>query len=171
MLMKRRYEVDESYWLVRRSRFFSHRSLFTLRRTALTFKWGRVPKIWELSFIDRMKGLEKMGLGFDEILRSTLPQFIGEDPAHVLRTWVGRKARNSPERFTRSVSEIFGPSARHIVVGIDRLTDEASLLENKKPKDPPYKSLLEAIQKSNAVLTAPQLREPNRTTLTSTSKN
>ena len=158
--MRRRYEVDESYWLVRRSRSFSRRTLFTLRRTALTFKWGRIPKIWELSFVDRMRELEKVGLTFDEILQSTLPQFLGVDPSHVLRTWVGSKARCDPERFARSVSEMFGASARNVLTSINKLVDEVSLLEAKAPKEPPYQSLLEAIKRVDAGMTVVQPSKP-----------
>jgi hypothetical protein len=114
-----------------------------------------------------MKGLEKKGLAFDEILRSTLPQIFGEDTSHVLRIWVGRKARNNPERFARTISKMFGPSAHNVVVGIDRLTDEASLFAKKAHKEPPYQSLLDAIQKSDAAITVAQPVKPQGTTLTS----
>ena len=154
--MRRKYEIDESYWLVRRSRSFSRRALFTLRRAALALKWGRVPKIWELSFIDRMKELEETGLTFDEVLHSTLPQLFGEDPSQVLRFWIGRKARRNPERFARSVSEMFGSSARSVLGGIELLSVEMNLFEMSAPQEPPYQSLLEAIQRSDATMTVAQ---------------
>ena len=159
-LMKRKYEVDESYWLVRRARSFSRRALFTLRRAALTFKWGRIPKTWELSFIDRMRELEKTGLTFDEVLRSTLPKLFGVDPSHVLRTWVGRKARCNPERFARSVSGMFGASARSVLGSLDMLVDEKSLFEAKVPKEPPVQSLLVAMQKANGSMIVVQPSKP-----------
>lgn len=152
--MSRKYEVDESYWLVRHSRSFSRHALFTLRRAALTFKWGRVPKTWELSFIDMMRELEKTGLTFDEILQSTLPQFLGEDPSQVLRSWVGRKARCNSEWFARSVSEMFGASARSVLASIEMLVDEKSLLEAKVPKEPPIQSLLVAMTRAHALANA-----------------
>ena len=154
--LRRKYEVDESYWLVRCSRSFAPRALFTLRRAALTFKWGRIPKLWELSFIDRMKELEEVGLTFDEVLRSVLPQLFGEDTSEVLRTWVGRKARCNPERFARSISTMFGASARSILRSIEKLVDEASMLEAKVPKEPPCQSLLDAIQRIDAGMTVAQ---------------
>jgi hypothetical protein len=139
---------------------FSRRALFMLRRAALTFKWGRVPKVWELSFIDRMRELEKTGLTFDEILQSTLPQFLGEDPSQVLRSWIGRKAGCNPERFARSVSEMFGASARSVLSSIDVLVDEESLLEAKVPKEPPIQSLLVAMQRAIANKTIVQPSQP-----------
>ncbi len=161
-VMKREYEVDESYWLVRRTRSFARRAHFTLRRVALTFKWGRIPKVWELSFIDRMRNLEKEGLPFNEVLRSTLPKFFGVDPSYVLRTWIGRKARCNPERFTRSISEMFGASARNVLISLNRHVDEASMLERKTPKDPPYQSLLIAIRKIDEGMMVPQSSRPQR---------
>jgi len=158
--MRRKHEADESNWLVRRARCFSRQALFTLRRAALTFKWGRVPTVWELSFVDRMRGLEKEGLTFDEILQSTLPQFLGVDPSHVLMSWIGRRARCSPERFVRSVSEMFGASAHNVLSNIDVLVDETSLLEAKAPKEPLYQSLLEAIQGVDAGMTIVQPLKP-----------
>jgi hypothetical protein len=154
--MKRKYEVDESYWLVRESRSTSRRALLTLRRAALFFKWGRVPEIWELSFIDRMRKLQRAGVAFDEVLRSTLPEIFGEDTSLVLRTWVGRKARRNPERFTRSISEMFGASSRNVLGSVDSLVDEASLLQKKVPREPPIQCLLDAIQRADAAMTAAQ---------------
>jgi hypothetical protein len=127
---------------------------------ALTLKWGRAPNAWELSFIDRMKALQKAGLTFDEILRSSLPQIFGEDTSEVLRSWIGNKARNNPERFARTIAKMFGASARSVVVSVDRLTDEARLFETKTPREPPYKSMLEAIQRADEGMTVAQPRRP-----------
>ena len=181
--LRRKYEVDESHWLVVRSRAFIRRALtelgafrrrafFELRRAALAPKWGRVPRAWELSFIDRMRDVQKKGLSFDEVLRSTLPNLFGEDGSHVLRTWVGKKGRNDPERFARTVSHMFGASARDVLGSVDSLTDENSMLEEKAPQEPPYRSLLEAIQRSDAAAgmaaeaTASQGTTPQRHPLT-----
>ncbi|MGD0478424.1 MAG: hypothetical protein ABSB29_09710 [Nitrososphaerales archaeon] len=131
-----------------------------LRRVALTFKWGRIPKTWELSFIDRMRELEEAGLTFDEILCSTLPQLIGEDTSEILRTWVGEKARCNPERFARSISKMFGTSARSVLGSIKRLADEESLLKKKAPLEPPIQLLLEAIRRSEAGMIAAQPNKP-----------
>ena len=160
--MRRKYEVDESYWLVRRGRSFARSAHFTLRRAALTLKWRRVPEVWELSFIDRMRELAKAGITFDEVLRSTLPQIFGEDTSEVLRTWIGRRSTACPERFARSVSKMFGASARNVLGSVDSLTDEASLFEKRAPKEPPLKSLLDAIRKSDAMMPAPQPLAPNQ---------
>ena len=148
--MKRKYEVDESYWLVRRSRSFAGRLSFALRRAALTLRWGRVPKVWELSFIDRMRELGKKGVTFDRVLRKTLPELFGEDTSLVLRTWIGKKARNNPERFARAISKMFGASAHPVLGSIDRLTDDESLFQEEAPKDQPLQSLVEVIQKADA---------------------
>jgi hypothetical protein len=158
--MKRKYEVDESYWLIRRSRSFPRRFLFVLRRATLTFRWGRVPKAWELSFIDRMREREKAGLTFNEVLRSTLPKLMGEDTSYVLRKWVGRRARCNPEGFARNIFEMFGASSRNVLISLDKLVDERSLLEAKAPKEPPIQSLLEAMQRAKAGMTAVQPDKP-----------
>ena len=138
----------------------SGRVLFTLRRVALTFKWGRIPKTWEMSFLDRMKELRKVGLTFDEVLRSTLPQFFGEDPSRILRFCIGRKARSNPERFARSVSKMFGASARSVLGSIEMLVNEKGLLEAKVPKEPPIQSLLVAMQRANARMMVAQPDRP-----------
>jgi hypothetical protein len=158
--MRRRYEVDESYLLVRRSRSFPRRFLFVLRRAALTLKWGRIPNRWELAFIDRMKELENVGLTFDEVLRSTLPQLFGEDPSHVLRFCIGPKARCNAEKFVRTISKMFGSSARSVLTTMEMLSDEMSLLEMNTPREPPYQSLLDAIERSEAGMTVAQPNKP-----------
>jgi hypothetical protein len=158
--MRRKYEVDESYWLVRESRSTSRRVLLTLRRAALTFRWGRVPKIWELSFVDRMRKIQRVGLTFDEVLRSTLPQIFGEDNSEVLRVWVGKRARRDPERFARNISKMFGASARNVLGSVDSLADVASLLAKKVPREPPIQCLLDAIQRADAAMTVAQTVSP-----------
>jgi hypothetical protein len=157
--LKRKYEVDESYWLVRGFRHFVRQVPPALRIIALTVKWRRVPRPWELSFIDRMRELLRAGLTFDEILSAALPQLFGEDTSHVFRSWIGRKARQNPERFVRSVSGMFGASARSVIVSIDKLTDEANMFERKAPQEPPYQSLLEAIRKSDEAMMLAQRLE------------
>ena len=147
--LRRKYEVDESYWLVKRGRKFFHIAHFTLRRTGLTFKWGRIPKVWEMSFIDRMREIERAGVSLDEVLRATLPQLFGDDTSEVLRSWIGKRARENPERFARSISKMFGASARNVLGSVDSLTDEVSLLSKKVPTVPPYQSLIDAIRRSD----------------------
>ncbi len=119
--------------------------------------------MWELSFIDRMRQLEKEGLPFNEVLRATLPKLIGADTSHVLRTWVGRRARHNPEYFTRSISDMFGPSARNVLISLDILVNKQSLLEAKIPKEPPVQSLLVAMQRaSTGIMVAQSNRSPTR---------
>ncbi len=107
-------------------------------------------------FIDRMRELEKRGLPFNAVLRSTLPKLFGVDPSDVLRTWVGKKARRDPEYFVRSVSKMFGASARHVLGSLEMLVDERSLRAAKSPREPPVQALLVAIQKAEAGKTAAQ---------------
>lgn len=158
--MRRKYVADGSHWLVKRFRSFLRQVPPTLRIVALTVKWGRIPNPWELSFIDRMRELEKKGLAFHEVLRSTLPQLFGEDASEILGSWMGRKARCNPERFSRTISKMFGASARSVIVSIDRLSDEVSLLEKNTPKEPPIQSLLEAIRKAEEGMTVEQPSKP-----------
>jgi hypothetical protein len=154
--MKRKYEVDESYWLVRESRSTSRRALLTLRRAALSFRWGRVPRIWELSFVDNMRKIQRVGLTFDEVLRSTLPQIFGEDNSEVLRIWIGKKARRDPERFARNISKMFGASARNVLGSVDNLVDVESLFAKRVPREPPIQCLLDAIRRADAAMMAAQ---------------
>jgi hypothetical protein len=158
--MRRKYVADVSCWLVKCFRSFLRQVPPTLRIVALTVKWGRIPNPWELSFIDRMRELEKKGLAFHEVLSSTLPQLFGEDASEILSSWMGRKARCNPERFTRTISKMFGASARSVIVSIDRLSDEVSLLEKNTPKEPPIQSLLEAIRKAEEGMTVEQPSKP-----------
>ncbi len=97
-----------------------------------------------------MKELEKAGVRFSRVVNSALPQLFGDDTAHVLRSWVGKKGIRSPERFVRSITKMWGPSARSVIVSINKLTDQPSFLEKKAPEEPPYKSLLDATQKADA---------------------
>jgi hypothetical protein len=55
---------------------------------------------------------------------------------------------------------MFGASARSVIVSIDRLSDEVSLLEKNTPKEPPIQSLLEAIRKAEEGMTVEQPSKP-----------
>jgi len=158
--MRRKYVANVSYWLVKRFRSFLRQVPPTLRIVALTVKWGRIPNPWELSFIGRMRELEKKGLAFHEVLSSTLPQLFGEDTSEILSSWMGRKARCNPEQFTRTISKMFGASARSVIVSIDRFSDEVSLLEKNTPPEPPYRSILDAIRKAEEGMTVAQPSKP-----------
>ena len=147
--MKRKYEVDEGHPLVIRGRIIIKEALFDLRRALLTLKWRRVPKVWELRFIDKMRGLERRGLPFGDVLKATLPQLFGDDTSLVLRTWVGRKGRKNPEGFARAVSGMFGKSARNVLTSVERISSQENLLSAGLPEAPSYTSLVEAIQKAD----------------------
>ena len=144
--------VNTSKGFAGRLRSFLRELSPTLRLMALTIKWGRVPNDWELAFIAKMRGLQKSGIRFDRVLKITLPRLFGEE-SEILNSWVGEKAGRNPERFVRSVSKMWGPSAHSVIISLDRLTNDKGLFESKA-NDPPYKSLLEAIQKSDAAKVA-----------------
>jgi hypothetical protein len=55
---------------------------------------------------------------------------------------------------------MFGASARSVIVSIDRLSDEVSLLEKNTPPEPPYKSILEAIRRAEEGMTVEQPSKP-----------
>ena len=55
---------------------------------------------------------------------------------------------------------MFRSSARSVLASMEMLSDEVSMLEKKVPKEPPYQSLLEAIQRSDAAMTVAQPDKP-----------
>ena len=146
--LRRKYEVDESKWLVRYWRPKLVRARNAALGLVLIAQWGRLPRSWELSFIANMKDIEAQGLTFDEVLRSTLPSLVGEAPTEILRAWIGRKAWRKPDRFAKTMAKMFGASSKSILTGISQLADPEGMLEMKRPRDPPYQSLIEAIQHS-----------------------
>jgi len=158
------HAADKSHRLVRRFRAFIRELPPTFHLMALTVKWGRVPHDWELDFIAKMKGLQKSGIRFERVVRIALPRLFGEE-SEVLTSWIGKYEASNPERFVRSISKMWGSSAHSVIISLDRLTDERSLFE-KKVSDPPYMSLLEAIQKSDAARSGvPDPKMPNGTPL------
>jgi hypothetical protein len=131
----------------------------------VTMKWGRIPQTWELDFIVRMKELQKTGVRFDQVLKTVLPQLFGDDTSVVLSSWIGKKATRSPERFVRSVSKMWGPSAHTVIVSINNLTGDPNLFK-KEPLEPPIQSLLEAIKKADeAALTVAERERPQSTAM------
>jgi len=123
--------------------------LFSLGRLRLTLKWRRVPRVWEILFIERMKAAERIGIPFNEILDETLPRVVGYDPSHVLKVWVGRRSRSDPETFVRSMAKIFGRSSKMVVLGVFDRLDEGKMLADKIPEEPKYMSLVEAINRAD----------------------
>lgn len=178
LLLKRRYQVDESMWIVKFGRpkvrvlIMVGRRAYSVgksgtavlapiggagkralvrggRKTVLFFQWGRVPAEWELYFVSRMKSLEARGVTLQEILRFNLPLVIGEAPAEVLLRQIGRKARSQPKAFASTVNQMFGHSGKKLVVGLNSLDLEA-WLEDRNRVDEPWKSVVDAIQQADA---------------------
>jgi hypothetical protein len=112
----------------------------------LFVQWGRMPKVWEVTFVDKMKHAESKGIPFQEVLHSYLPSIMGEAPADVLLRWIGRRTRQQPKSFAKVVSKMFGKSAEPIITGLENLIDLDGMLRSRTPVDPPYKSLVEAIR-------------------------
>ncbi len=119
-----------------------------LRKMILIIQWRRMPKNWELSFVNRMKDLEARGVPFHEFLRDNLPFLFGEAPSEIFRAWIGKKSRIYPDQFARTVAKMFGSSAKSIITGLEELADPDRLTEIHKTEEPPYQSLIEAIARS-----------------------
>ena len=156
--LKRR-AADGSHWFERHLRSIARELPPTLRLIVVTLKWGRIPQTWELDFIVRMKELQKTGVRFDRVLKTVLPQLLGDDTSVILSSWIGNKATRSPERFVRSVSKMWGSSAHSVIVSINKLTGDPNLFKTV-PLEPPIQSLLEAIKKADEA--APVVAERER---------
>ena len=109
--LRRRYEADDSYWIVRYMRP-------KIIRAGIILTWRGFPKDYEVAFAKRMNELDREGLHFSTVLRETLPRAMGKDPAEVLRHWVGPKSNRSPIKFVKSVNKMFGPSAKPLIISI-----------------------------------------------------
>jgi hypothetical protein len=116
------------------------------RNAVLFAQWRRMPKDWELSFVQKMKAMETLGIQFPEILRTYLPSVLGEVPSEVLLNWVGRQTRHQPKRFVNAVRKMFGKSSRSIIMGLEKAANPEEMLDAKKPVAPPYQSLVDAIR-------------------------
>jgi hypothetical protein len=169
---RRKYEVDESKWLVRfgrpkvefmlrlarKSMPIALSTADSIQRTVvggghkmvLFFQWRRMPKEWELSFVTKMKSMESRGISFPEILRTDLPSVLGEVPSDVLLRWVGRKARSQPKRFVKAVADTFGPSGKPIIIGLENALDPERMLQTRREPEEQFQSLIDAIQKADA---------------------
>ncbi len=149
---RRKYEVDETSWLVKwgRPKLASTLTLLqrippAVRMLVITMKWGRIPKSWELSFVDKMNSLEGVGISFREVLKEHLPSVLGEAPSEVLGVWLGRSARTDPKAFVKAVEKTFGPSAKGVIVRLSELANPEAMLEERKPVEAPYQSLIDVI--------------------------
>jgi len=119
------------------------------RKIVWFFEWRRVPKEWELSFVAKMRSMEAQGITFQKVLRTNLPALVGEGPSEVLQRWVGKRARAQPKRFVNVVRKMFGKSAKRIITGLERLADPDKLIEAQNDVEPPFQSLIEAIQRAD----------------------
>jgi hypothetical protein len=165
---RRKYVVDESTWLVKFGRShgrklmpymwrlgtYSHAAGHWLgskgQRAASVLQWGGFPQEWELSFVSRMKTLEGQGVNLQEVLKSNLPQVIGEAPSEILLRQIGHKARSQPKAFAKTVNHMFGNSGKKIIVGLNSVNWDAWLEARNRVEEAPWKSVVDAIQQADA---------------------
>lgn len=180
---RRKYEVNESMWLVRFGRpkvvllmRFGRMTMVELdsarkriqpqlvkamnhgnnsvrqglarqgRNAVLWFQWGKIPEDWELSFVSKMKFAEGQGVTFREVLKADLPVVIGEAPSRVLLRWVGRNNVREPKKFLEEVEEMFGPSGKRIIIGLQSVLDPEKMLEERVEPEVKFQSLIDAIR-------------------------
>jgi hypothetical protein len=115
-------------------------------KMVLFVQWRRMPKVWEVSFVNKMELAESKGIAFPEVLQSYLPSIMGEAPADVFLKWIGKRARQQPKPFAKAASKMFGESAKPIITGLENLADLDGMLRSRMPVDPPYNSLVGAIR-------------------------
>ena len=143
--LHRKYEVNESHWLVQ----YYRRSIRYLRprgkRLWIILQWRGFPKSHEVSFVLSMNELGAKGLTFEEVIKDTVPKVFGEVPGQVLLRWIGRKARQRPMAFVKSLRRMFGKSAQPALQAIQTFVDVNGLLEAKKPYVPANQYLVEAM--------------------------
>ena len=128
---------------------FAARTRFGLRRVGLAFKWRRIPKVWEMAFIDRMTAAQKMGIPFVQVLGDTLPKTMGIDGTRILGYWTGKKSMLEPEVFVRETAKLFGKSSKQVVMGVFEGLDEGKLLVDLTPEEPKYQSVVDAIRRAD----------------------
>lgn len=183
---KRKYEVNESMWIVQFGRpkmvlllrlaritivqfdlaRRRMRPLFVQRvriiggsvrgllarqghNAVLWFQWGKIPENWELSFVTKMKMAEAQGVPFREVLKTELPIVIGEAPSRVLLRWVGRKDLREPKRFVEEVEDMFGPSSKRMIIGLQNVLDPEKMLEGHIDPEVKFQSLIDAIRRAD----------------------
>ena len=164
LVLRRKYEVNESMWLVKFGRpkvtmIMKWARGFTPiarsvqrglvrqgQKTVLFIQWRRMPKEWELSFVSKMKSMESRGIAFPVILHTSLPSVIGDGPSEVLLRWVGSRARSQPKQFVEVVGKMFGPSGKRIITGLEGNLDPQETLGAQEEQEEPFQSLIDAIQ-------------------------
>jgi hypothetical protein len=149
--LRRKYEVDESHWLVQ----YYRRTMKWLRPRAqqmwIVIQWRGLPKDHEVAFVMRMKELEAKGLTFEEVIRSTTPKVFGEVPGQVLLRWIGKKARHSPMDFVKALRRMFGKSSGPALQALQSFVDAEGLLDAKKPYVPANQYLVEAMIRNGMI--------------------
>jgi uncharacterized membrane protein len=128
---------------------FAAHARFSLRRIGLTLRWRRVPEVWEMAFIDRMKAAEGMGISLPEVLRDTLPRIMGIEGTRVLGHWTGKRSMLDPETFVREMAKLFGRSSKQVVMAVFNGLDEGKILADRSPEEPKYQSLVDAINRAD----------------------
>jgi hypothetical protein len=115
------------------------------------FQWRRMPKAWEITFVAKMKSMEARGISFQEVLKTNLPALFGDAPSEVFLRWIGRKSRTQPKRFAKTAAKMFGKSAKSIITGLEKLADADKMLEVHEEVEPPFQSLIEAIERADSI--------------------
>jgi hypothetical protein len=110
-----------------------------------------MPKVWEISFVAKMKSMEARGIAFQDVLKKNLPTLFGDGPSEILLRWIGRKNSTQPKRFAKAAGKMFGKSARSIITGLENLADPDKMLEVHEEAEPPFQSLIEAIQRADSM--------------------
>jgi len=126
-----------------------------LRKTILFVQWRRIPKLWELSFVSKMKSAEAQGIPFPEVLQTNLPLVLGDVPAEVLLRWVGRKARSQPKQFAKVVAKMFGPSGKRIITGLEDGFSPQDMLAVTEEQEAPFQALIDSLERADAARSGP----------------
>jgi hypothetical protein len=122
-----------------------------LRKARIILAWRGMPTKHELSFVTKAKELEAKGLTFEEVIRATTPKVFGELPAQVLLYWIGKRARQRPMTFVKTLRRMFGKSSGPFLQALQSFMDADKLLEAKRPYVPANQYLVEAMIRSGAV--------------------
>jgi len=123
--------------------------------TILFFQWRRMPKVWELSFVSKMKSAESQGIPFPQVLQTNLPLVLGDAPAEVLLRWVGKRGRSQPKHFAKVVSKMFGPSGKRIITGLEDRCSPEDMLVVHEENEAPFQALIDSIERADTARTGP----------------
>jgi hypothetical protein len=122
-----------------------------LRKAGIILAWRGVPTKYELSFVAKAKELEAKGLTFEEVIRATTLKVIGELPGQVLLYQIGKRARQRPVTFVKTLRRMFGKSSGPFLQALQSFMDAEKLLEAKRPYVPGNQYLVEAMIRSGAI--------------------